>query len=373
MKGLLSVIACLLISQLSVAQQPVLDKKGWLVSMDNVDISAMVQPVPEANRFILPDFNIWCGSVIRGTNGKYYLLYARWPKANGHYAWVTHSEIALARADKPDGPYRHLKVILPARGGQYWDGACTHNPAVIAHKGKFYLFYMGTTGKAAVRQPASAGDPGWWEYRNNQRIGVAIADDPEGDWQRFDKPVLDVSADSTAHDALMVSNPAATVDEAGRVILLYKQVEKNGTMKGGKVRFGVAFSNALTGPFVKHPSPVFDAGDRGNEWMVAEDPYLWHYKGKNYAIVRDVVGKFTGETGSLALMTSTNGYDWQPARFPKVIGKTVYQTTGKPFDDKLERPCLYTEKGVPKLLFGAMGFHNREHAMNIFVPLSSSK
>lgn len=76
---------------------------------------------------------------------------------------------------------------------------------------------------------------------------------------------------------------------------------------------------------------------------------------------------------SVDIMTSTNGYDWQPARFPKVIGKTVYQTTGKPFDDKLERPCLYTEKGVPKLLFGAMGIHNREHAMNIFVPLSSSK
>lgn len=31
MKGLLSVIACLLISQLTLARQLVLDKKGWLV------------------------------------------------------------------------------------------------------------------------------------------------------------------------------------------------------------------------------------------------------------------------------------------------------------------------------------------------------
>lgn len=42
--------------------------------------------------------------------------------------------------------------------------------------------------------------------------------------------------------------------------------------------------------------------------------------------------------------TSTNGYDWQPARFPKVIGKTVYQTTGNPFDDKPERPACIPKK-----------------------------
>lgn len=360
----------LLISHLAIPQQAKLDKKGWLVSMDSVDLSAMVQPVPAANRFVLPDYNIWCGSMIRGNNGTYYLLYARWPKANGHLAWVTHSEIALARADKPEGPYRHLKVILPARGASFWDGVCTHNPAVVAHKGKFYLYYMGTTGRATVKQPASASDPGWWEYRNNQRIGVAVADNPEGEWKRFDNPILDISAESTAYDALMVSNPAVTVDGAGRVILAYKQVAKNSTLKGGKVRFGVAFSNALTGPFVKHPTPIFEAKDRGNEWMVAEDPYLWHYKGKNYAIVRDVVGKFTGESGGLALLTSANGFDWQPAPFPKVLNQIIYQTGGQPFDDKLERPCLYVEKGVPKLLFGAMGISKRTHSMNVFVPLS---
>lgn len=372
MKGLYLLFFALA-GHLALAQLPTFDKKGGLVSMDSVDISAMVQPVPEANRFILPDYNIWCGSMVKGNNGKFYLFYARWPKANGHEAWVTHSEIALARADKPEGPYQHLNVVFPARGPQFWDGVCTHNPAVMAHKGKFYLYYMGATGTAPVKQPASAGDPGWWQYRNNQRIGLAIADNPEGEWTRFDKPVLDVGTDSTAHDAMMVSNPAATVDKNGRVILVYKQVEKNGTIRGGKVRFGVAFSKAMTGPFVKHPTPIFEAKDRGSEWMVAEDPYLWHYKGKNYAIVRDVVGKFTGEKEALALLTSANGYDWQPAPYPKVIGKTVYQATGKPFDDKLERPCLYTEKGVPKLLFGAMGIQKRTHSMNIVVPLSYSK
>ncbi len=350
-------------------QSPKGDEKSYWGATPQTDLSAMVQPIPPKNSFSDSLYNIWCGSVIKGKNGKFYMLYSRWPRDKGHEAWITHSEIALARADQPEGPYRHIKVVFPARGSQFWDGVCTHNPAVIAYKNKFYLYYMGSTGKSYVKPHTAYENPNWWEYRNNQRIGVAVADDPEGEWTRFDKPLLDVSADSTAHDALMVSNPAITVDDKGQFILVYKQVEKNGTIRGGRVRFGVAFSNTPTGRFVKHPEPIFEAEKGSKEWMVAEDPYLWHQQGVNYAIVRDVVGKFTGESGALALMVSTNGFDWQPALYPKVLSKTVFWENGKPLDDKLERPCLYMEKGVPKLLFGAMGIDKRKHSMNVAVPL----
>ncbi|KAA9042225.1 hypothetical protein FW778_00450 [Ginsengibacter hankyongi] len=353
----------------SFAQYPKLDKKGNLVSMDEVDISSMVQPLPEKNKFVDSNYNIWCGSVTKGKNGKFYMLYSRWPKACGHEAWITNSEIALAKSDKPEGPYRHVKVVFPARGNQYWDGVCTHNPAVIQYNGKYYLFYMGSTGRSFVQPNTSYDNPNWWEYRNNQRIGVAVTDDPEGDWQRFDQPVLDVSKDSTAYDALLVSNPAITVDSKGEVILIYKQVAKNGTMKGGRVRFGVAFSKSLLGPFVKHPSPVFEAKDGGKEWMVAEDPYLWSYKKSNYAIVRDVVGKFTGEAGALALLSSTNGIDWLPTKYPKVMPNHVQMDDGTLSEDKLERPCLYTENGLPVLLFGALGINHRQYSINVAVPL----
>ena len=333
------------------------------------DLSAMMQPVPQKYAFRDSLYNIWCGSVIKGKKGKFYMFYSRWPREKGHEAWITHSEIALARADRPEGPYRHVKVVLPALGNEFWDGVCTHNPAVIAYKNKFYLYYMGSTGKSYVKPHTSYENPNWWEYRNNQRIGVAVADDPEGEWTRFEKPLLDVSADSAAYDALMVSNPAITVDDNGQFILVYKQVEKNGTISGGKVRFGVAFSFAPTGPFAKHAQPIFEAEKGSKERMVAEDPFLWHQKGINYAIIRDVVGKFTGEGGALALMISTNGFEWHPALYPKVLSKTIFWDNGKPLDDKLERPCLYMEKGVPKLLFGAMGIDKRKHSMNVAVPL----
>lgn len=369
-KILLTTLSVFLLT-LVQAQKPKLDAKGNLISMDSVDVFSMVQPIPASNMFSDTAYNIWCGSVIKGKNGKYYMLYSRWPRAYGHFAWLPSSEIALAKADKPEGPYKHVKVVFKQRGSQYWDGICTHNPAAIAYKGKYYLYYMGTTGKSIVKQPASSRDSSWWEYRNNQRIGVAVADDPEGEWKRFDKPVLDVSKDSTAFDALMVSNPAITIDDKGRAVLVYKQVAKNSTMKGGKVRFGVAFSNFLLGPFTKHAEPIFQAKEKDSDkvWMMAEDPFLWTYKGTMYAIVTDVIGAFTNKEASLALLSSKDGINWQSTAFPKVVPPRLKLADGTIADDKLERPCLYTENGVPKFLFGALGFDKRKYSVNVAVPL----
>ncbi len=339
-------------------------------SVTEMNIGAMVQPVPLANKFIDPDHYVWCGSVTKGKNGKFYMLYSRWPLKDGFYSWPVTSEIAVAVSASPAGPFKYLKVALPARGTKYWDGSATHNPAVILHNGKYYLYYMGTSSTAEIRQPVPASG-NWWHYRNSQRIGVAVADRPDGEWKRLDHPVLSVSADSTAYDAQMVSNPAACFNDKGRVILLYKQVCKNGKINGGKVRFGVAFADSPFGPFVKHPKPIFEANDGAKEWMVAEDPFVWFQKGTYMAIVRDVVGKFTGDSGALALMLSKNGYDWQPAKNPKVIGSTFYWEGGVAGVSKLERPCLFLENNVPKYLYGATrADKNESMSFNVAVPLS---
>jgi predicted GH43/DUF377 family glycosyl hydrolase len=345
-------------------------KSNWI---DNLDLNVMVQPVPNANKFIDPGYYVWCGSVTKGDDGKFYMLYSRWPLKDGFYSWPVTSEIAVAVSDSPAGPFKHLKVALPARGTQFWDGSATHNPAVTKHKGKYYLYYMGTSSIAAIQQPVSSSG-NWWYYRNSQRIGVAVANKPDGEWKRLDHPVLSVSPDSTAYDALMVSNPAATFDDKGHVILLYKQVCKNGKINGGQVRFGVAFAESPFGPFVKHDKPIFEANDGAKEWMVAEDPFVWFQKGTYLAIVRDVVGKFTGDSGAFALMVSKNGTDWQPAKHPKVIGSAFFWEGGVASVSKLERPCLYLENGVPKYLYGATRADKAQTmSYNVAVPLLSAK
>ena len=50
----------------------------------------------------------------------------------------------------------------------------------------------------------------------------------------------------------------------------------------------------------------------------------------------------------------------------------VQMADGTISEDKLERPCLYTEKGVPVLLFGALGINHRQHSMNVAVPLKGA-
>jgi predicted GH43/DUF377 family glycosyl hydrolase len=334
-----------------------------------LDLSKMVQPVPHENKFVDPGYYVWCGSVTKGEDGKYYMLYSRWPLTDGFESWPVTSEIAVAVADQPAGPFKHLKVALTSRGTGYWDGSATHNPAVVQHNGRYYLYYMGTSCNLPIKKHESYTDT-WWKYRNTQRIGVAIADHPAGDWVRMDQPVLSVSSDSTAHDALMVSNPAATFDAQGRVILLYKQVGITDKINGGPVRFGVAFADSPFGPFQKHDQPVFEVKDGDRDWMVAEDPFVWYQEDNYLAIVRDVVGKFTGDEGAWALLVSKNGTDWQPAKYPKVIGSIFYWEGGNPSASKLERPCLYLENGIPTYLYGATRADKQQSfSYNVAVPL----
>lgn len=77
---------------------------------------------------------------------------------------------------------------------------------------------------------------------------------------------------------------------------------------------------------------------------------------------------FFNEYGNLFL---ENRYtDWQPAKHPKVFGSTFYWEGGVAGGSKLERPCLYLEKGVPKYLYGATRADKAQTmSFNVAVPL----
>ncbi len=333
-------------------------------AQSDLDFNAMIQPVPANAVFRDADYDIWCGSAVKGDDGKYHLFYSRWPRKFGHKAWVTHSEVAHAVADSPFGPYKHSDVTLPARGRDFWDGMCTHNPTVLRAKdGRYYLYYMGNTGDGVVMQPLN------WIHRNNQRIGVAVADRPEGPWQRFDKPVLDISPDPDAHDALMVSNPAVTQRPDGGFLMVYKGVaKKNKPPFGGPVCHMVATSDSPTGPFKKYPNPVF--GKEGVAFA-AEDPYIWCENGQYLAIVKDNSGNFTGKGYSLALFESADGIDWKQARHVFVTTPEIKWADGRVQKlNALERPQLFRENGKPVALFcAAADTKDRDGSFNVQIPL----
>lgn len=326
--------------------------------------------VPFSAQFVSDSMSIWGGSLVKGEDGLYHMFYSRWPKNLG-WAWVTHSEIAHAVSDSPLGPFEFKDVSLPVREDEYWDGLCTHNPTIHKFDGKYYLYYMGNTGDGVVVGIHGKPDLNW-VHRNNQRIGVAIAENPFGPWQRFEKPVLDITHnDSLAHDALMTSNPSICQRPNGSYLMVYKAVGKKFPAPfGGPVVHMIATSDNPAGPFIKHPNPIFTfEGER----FPAEDPYIWHQEGKYRAIVKRMKHSEKKQIFSLELYESIDGFDWSPAPNPKISDLEFEWENGKLQKlNHLERPQLYFENGLPKVLLCAadtLDQNGVRQSFNVQIPL----
>lgn len=337
-----------------------------------LDLGTRVRPLPPANRFGEEGWFVWCGAPVRGEDGRYHLFYSRWPvKAGFAPGWAIRSEIAYAVSDKPAGPYRHVNVALPARGinpatgVKYWDGDVTHNPNILRHGGRYFLFYMGNHGDGRS----------YPMHRNNQRVGLAVADRPEGPWKRFDAPIIDIAQDRGAFDSLCVTNPAACVRPDGGVVLIYKAVQYiEGKPMGGNVRYGVAMADKPEGPYIKKTGRIFEAENPGAHWMVAEDPFIWFsrkYGNRFYAVTRDVVGSFTGAKGGICLFESEDGLRWQASARPKVLDVRFTLEGGGLSPLNLERPALLIEDDEPTYLFGATDGYQRggRISTNVQIPL----
>lgn len=357
MKGLLLVLTGLiLLSQNAPAQK--LSEAGEL------NFQSMICPIPKTGKFINDTSFIWCGTLVKShIDHKYHLFYSRWPRKYGMSAWVTSSEVAHAISDSPFGPFEHKDVALPYRGEDYWDGMYTHNPTVHFFNGKYYLYYTGNYGDGKITSPQLN-----WTHRNNQRIGVAIADDPNGPWKRFDKPLIDISTDTKAHDAQMVANPSVTQMPDGRFLMVYKAVARKKPQPfGGPVVHLTAIADRPEGPFIKQNKPIFTAEDVD---FPAEDPYVWYQDKGYYAIVKDMNGAFTGAGRSLVLFYSPDGLDWKLAKHPLVSKLNIKWEDGSTQTlEALERPQLLFENGRPVVLLCAVN-ETLEHSYNVQIPLN---
>lgn len=340
---------------------------------DNVANNRTLVLLPAKKHSVLKSDSeyIWGGSPIKGDDGLYHLFYSRWGKKYGFLAWVTNSEIAHAVSPNPDGPYEFHDIALPPRGSEFWDGLNTHNPTIHKFDGKYYLYYTGNTGDGK-----NITDGLNFSHRNNQRIGVAISDSPYGPWKRFDHPIIDVSNDSAAYDALMVANPSITETPDGKYLMIYKAVAK---MKkgifGGPVVHLYAFADSPEGPFKKYNVPVFTA--EGSDFP-AEDPYIWCEDNVFYAIVKDMHGAFTQKGRSLALFYSIDGIDWKPCDNCFISTPQITWEDGSSLRlSHLERPQLLFENGKPIMIFFAADemndYSKAGQSYNVHIPLKCDK
>ncbi len=315
-----------------------------------LDLGGRMQPIPRHATFQDEGWFTWGGSMLQGEDGKYYLCYSRWPYKVKMKGWITHSQIACAVADHPLGPYKHHSVLLKGRGKGHFDASTVHNPHLHKFNGKYYLYYIGSIAKEEFQAT-----------RRTQRIGVAVANSITGPWTRLDKPVLDVTPNS--FDSGFTTNPSV-VHYGDKYIMVYKCIDKK-----NKVFHGVAFADSPIGPFKKYDKPIFT---HKNHHFPAEDPFIFSYKGKLYAILSDHA-VFTGVKQALCLFESENGIDWQLAKHALISDRVIQWEDGTKEElADLERPQIYfNHEGEPAILFCAATRTKRApgSTFNIHIPL----
>jgi hypothetical protein len=239
----------------------------------------------------------------------------------------------------------------------------------VLRVGSQYVLYY--TGMHGLNPPGPALTPGDFnfEFRNHQRVGVAVADSPDGPWTRFDQPVIDVSPDPTAPDSLCTTNPTATQRPDGSILLIYKAVGRQRPLPfGGPVVHCVATAAGPLGPFTKHPGTIFTAA---GDTFPAEDPYVWYQAdhAAYYTLCKDMHGAFTHAGCSLALFASPDGIAWASAPHTLVSTLQLDFVSGTRPVGRLERPQLWFRHGRPAVLFAAVQEVDG-HSYNVHIPLA---
>jgi hypothetical protein len=332
-------------------------------STDTLDFTGRLGAIAPENILSEPGYYVWCGTGLRGEDGKYYLFYSRWksgtegrapedlPRHKDMHGWIKYCEIAAAVSEKPTGPYRHVAVVLRGTGDpNRWDQYNAHNPHVKRFGGKIYLYYI-------ANRPVKHDDP-WMRYADGQRIGVAVAasvsDLIAGHFTRSSTPLMAPDNQSTFCRAV---NPGVTQARDGKFLMMFKA---RSAPTGGHMVHYVATAEKPDGPFTLVGPALTEAK------FDAEDPYFWYDRARDryYAIVKDFSAKERGlspQRGALALITSERGWgDWRPATHNVVSLREYTDTAGQKHTlANLERPqLLFDDAGQPLCLFAAAGEKN---------------
>jgi len=223
------------------------------------------------------------------------------------YVWYSrnvgdHTYITTYYATSPDGVNWTLRgeALSPGCEGA-WDESGNLAPYVAVADGRYYLFYTGFC----------HGD------LSTRHLGCAVADTPDGPWQRFaGNPVLRHSDDPGAWDSDMVGD-SNVIYRNGKWWLYFKGKQR--TEGASQTHIGVATAHAITGLYEKYEeNPLFDghafsawvhrdgvAAVRGQYWP----EILWSEDGVNFV---DTGGRMQNQsTGFYCPENFGDGVNWR--------------------------------------------------------------
>jgi len=363
--------------------------------------------IKSPNMLQLDNYFVWGGSVIKGKEGRYHMLFSLWecgekwaPFQDG---WLLNSKIAYAVSDFPDKDFKFQKIVLRGRmfdgDPSAWDAQSVHNPHIKKFNNKYYLYYTGSR-DPGLQPKGSSGEN--LSKRNriqqSQKLGVIEFDSFEdliaGNFLRPEVPLLiprtRVKDDNVVNpspagtipkpDNLIVVNPSVVYRPAdGKYLLYFKGNLWDPHWRGVH---GVAIGDSPIGPFTAMDDFVFDIRLENGKLASAEDPYVWFHKKYNrfYATFKDFSGRITGEKPGLAILFSSDGFNWQKPDNSLFMNKELLFPDGKSLNVRhLERPqLLINKKGNPEVLYAAcsverVGGKKDGSTFNVQIPLVIKK
>lgn len=283
-----------------------------------------------------PEYNIWGSSPVWGNDGKVHLFSARIPKDPGFYHWWATSEIGHYVADRPEGPFSLVKVLLKpgeAPAGA-WDHGTQHNPTITKIDDLYVLSYHSAMGTVTDRR------------RDTIRIGMMTARDINGPWTKLgkilDPPTPEESNVVTGEHYGFTDNPSLVKHPDGRFFLYYR-IKYPGL--AGDNTYAVAIADRLEGPYVHHPDRVV------NNPTYIEDPYVFVRDGLFYMLITDNHNP-QGKQGML--LTSEDGlsFDYYKGQGYGVISDYIPPDQLPESESEIprgcfERPQLLLKDGFP--------------------------
>jgi hypothetical protein len=190
-----------------------------------------MQPVPLDSGLKIDGYWVWCGSAIEEVGVGYHIYAARWPHAYPMFeGYILCSEIIRAFSKSICGPYEFVEKILPSGDTRNWDGRMAHNPAVVKWCDKYLLYYIASTYDDPLPAPDNIDKKHVMEIYGDIRIGMAMADHPTGPWTTLQSPIL--TPRPGYWDSNVVTNPAPCVVPDGRIFLYYRSNTRDGLRIG---------------------------------------------------------------------------------------------------------------------------------------------
>ncbi|AWW32717.1 xylosidase [Echinicola strongylocentroti] len=192
---------------------------------------------------------------------KYYVWYTRMDSPIRSGYWGT---IWYATSEDEGRTWEEQGMALGLGGEGAFDSHSVFTPNILAHEGKYYLYYTGVK--------PTPGNPNK-EFENNSEndvtaLGVAVADSPDGPFTRVnDQPILEVSKEAEDFDSYRIDDASMLVKD-GKIWMYYKgRCFADGKEGPRRTKMGVAMADHPTGPFEKHHEPILDESHEVLIWL----------------------------------------------------------------------------------------------------------